>query len=170
MKDLLIIALNCKEEFEFENCDFYNDKEYSDNLDFFIKLNRIGIRIREIEIKNNKTYKLICVIDSLKYNISAFSKNWLSKFNVENPLAAKDLYSDRVVVGINMNKSELSYSLIVTNSISFNFISNFYRFKKELEELTNIKNTNSIFYTFCIHQKLRLLNYKFGNCKETKLI
>jgi hypothetical protein len=170
MKDLLIIALNCNEDFEFEGCDFHNDKEYSNNLNYFTKLNRIGFNIREIEIKNSKTYKLICFIDSLKYNISKFPKDWLYEFSIKNSLSAKDLYSDEVKIDVDMWTSRLSYSLVITNSISFNFISNFYRFEKELEQLTNTKNTNLSFYTFCVHQKLRLINYKVDNRKETKLI
>lgn len=170
MKDLLIIALNCKDELEFKGCDFYNDTNYPNDLNFFVKLNRIGIDIRESEIKNGNPYKMICFVDYLKYNISKFSKNWLYEFSINNPPSPKDLYSNKVNVGLNMRESNLSYSFVISDSITFNFISNFYRFEKELNEPNNLNSRNSIFYTYCVHQKLRLLNYKFDDSMKIKLI
>jgi hypothetical protein len=169
MKDLAIILLNSKTNLEFENCDVYKDSSYSNELDIFEKLNHIGILVRDIEIENDKEYKLVFIINENKYKLSEFSKNWFNEFYINNLLDEHEIYSDDVNLGLNMKESGLSYSLIISRSISFNFISNFSRFKKEFERLTNITNPTVALYTFCVHQKLKMSNYNLEYGKKKLL-
>lgn len=159
MKRIAVVILNCNSDIEFDECDVYKDSECSNNLNILDKLNRIGIKIREVEMKNDKEYKLIFIISEKKYNLTELPNNWFVDFDQNNILNEHDLYSDEITTGLNMKTSGMSYSLIITHSIPFNFISNFNRFQKEFEKLTKISNVNSALYTFCIQQKLKLFNY-----------
>lgn len=169
MKDLAIILLNSKTNIEFENCDVYKDSEYSNDLSIFEKLNLIGILIRNIEMENDKEYKLIFLINENKYNLNEFSKNWFNDFHNNNLLNEHELYSDDVQMGLQMKDSGLSYSFIITHSISFNFISNFSRFQKEFQKITNIENLNCALYAFCVHQKLKMITYNLNYGKRKLL-
>ena len=169
MCDFAVVILNSKENISFNGCDVYRDDLYDNSLSIFDKLNRIGIELRETEIKKDKEYELIFVIDAKKYNLLEFPKNWFTQFYINNKLNDCDIYSDDVYTGVNMDLSRLSYSLIITKSIPFNFISNFNRFQLEFERITKKSDVKSALYTFCIHQKLKMFSYNLEISKKKLL-
>ena len=81
MKRIAVVILNCNSNIEFDGCDIYKDSECSNNLNTLDKLNRIGIKIREVEMKNDKEYKLIFIISEKKYNLYDLPNKWFIDFD-----------------------------------------------------------------------------------------
>ena len=142
----------------FINCDIHTDYYIDRNLNYFERLNRIGNKIRSIEIERDCKYDLIYLLNLEKYSFNDIELNLFDVHSKELNTKDSQIYSAQVVHGTFPPECRLHSNMMYMESIPFNFISNFYRFYPEFNENLKTKSIDNMLYIYTYMCKIKLYN------------
>ena len=143
---------------KFINCDIFSDIDCNSNLDFFSKLNLIGVTIRKNELVRDSKYDKLIVIDCNYYSIDNMDTNWFLDTFENMKISQKEIYTNNVSHMTYPPDCMLSFRLMYMDTIPFNFISNFGRFYNMMNKHLKSNSEENLLYAYTYMCKFKVYN------------
>lgn len=155
---LILVNIKHNPTKEFVNCDIFSDINYDSNLNFFDKLNLIGVAVRKYELVRDSKYDKLIVVDCNYYSIDNIEENWFADTFNNLELSQKEMYTDNVLHMIYPPECRISFKLLCMDSIPFNFISNFGRFYNRMNKHIKSDSEENLLYAYTYMCKIKVYN------------